>query len=541
MNRNYIAGLLLWGGSIAAQTQPAEPKLIVGIVVDQMAYEFLYRYNDLYSAEGFKRLVRDGYSCEQTFYNYIPTYTGPGHASIYTGSVPALNGVVSNDWFNEETGANVYVTDDTTVHMIGGNGIGSRMSPRNMVATTITDMLQLSNQSASKVVGVALKDRGAILPAGHMADGAYWYDGASNAWVTSSYYMDALPQWVNQFNAEERAQKMMNKNWDLLLPASSYKNVATKDSVFWESVNIGEISPVFPHFMQFSGNSESIKGTPFGNTLTADFAKAAIKGEQLGFDAVTDFLCVSFSSTDYVGHAYGPHSMEIADTYVRLDKDIASLLAFLDKEVGKDNYLIFLTADHGVSPTPQYMETLDVPAGTTTEVQMLEAMRSIVREAWGDKEWIKAYANQQIYVNDALLAATGKTIDDVYALLYPKLIRMPGVSYVIQVNEMANATLPAPVRELVVNGIYPRRCGDIQILYDPYWFEAYRPKGTTHGSHFSYDTHVPLLFYGWKIKPGALHRQVNVADIAPTLADLLHISEPNACIGKAIPEVAGVK
>lgn len=541
MNRNYIAGLLLWGGSIAAQTQPAEPKLIVGIVVDQMAYEFLYRYNDLYGADGFKRLVRDGYSCEQTFYNYIPTYTGPGHASIYTGTVPALNGVVSNDWFNEETGANVYVTDDTTVHMIGGNGIGSRMSPRNMVATTITDMLQLSNQSASKVVGVALKDRGAILPAGHMADGAYWYDGASNAWVTSSYYMNALPQWVDQFNAEERAQKMMNKNWDLLLPASAYKNVATKDSVFWESVYIGEISPVFPHFMQFSGNSESIKGTPFGNTLTADFAKAAIKGEKLGIDAITDFLCVSFSSTDYVGHAYGPHSLEVADTYVRLDKDIASLLAYLDKEIGKDNYLIFLTADHGVSPTPQYMETLKVPAGTTTEVQMLEAMRGILREAWGDKEWIKAYANQQIYINDALLAATGKTIDDVFAVLYPKLIRMPGVSYVIQINEMASATLPAPVRELIVNGIYPRRCGDIQILYDPYWFEAYRPKGTTHGSHFSYDTHVPLLFYGWKIKPGALHRQVYVADIAPTIADLLHISEPNACIGKAIPEVAGVK
>lgn len=539
--RRYILALLCVSQfAVQAQTPPQQPKLIVGVVVDQMAYEFLYRYMPLYKDQGFKRLVKEGYSCENTHFNYIPTYTGPGHASVYTGSVPALNGIVSNDWYNERSGASVYVTDDSSVTMVGGNGIGSKMSPKNMVSTTITDMLQMSNQSASKVVGIALKDRGAILPAGHMADAAYWYDGASNAWVTSSYYMTSTPSWVQQFNQEERAQKMMNRNWELLLPASVYA-ASTADSVPWETVYVNEPNSAFPHYMNFNGSSESIKGTPFGNTLTAQFAMAAIKNEQLGADAITDFLCVSFSSTDYVGHAYGPHSMEVEDTYLRLDKDLGELISYLDTQVGRENYVLFLTADHGVSPTPQYMQTLGVPAGTTTEQIMLERMQSALRSAWGDKVWIRAYTNQQIYLNDALLQASGKTIDDAYQVLYQPLMDMPGVSYVLQINELATSTLNASVKELVINGIYPQRSGDIQILYEPYWFEAYRPSGTTHGSHFSYDTHVPLLFFGWKIKPGTLHRNVYITDIAPTLADILRISEPNACIGNVIPEVAGVR
>lgn len=537
-----LFSLLILGSVLTmnGQTIPSKPKLVVGIVVDQMAYEFLYRYSDTYSDSGFKRLLRDGYSCENTHYNYIPTYTGPGHASIYTGSVPALNGVVSNDWFNEQSGAYVYVTDDSTVSMVGGNGLGSKMSPKNMVATTITDALQLSNQQRSKVIGIALKDRGAILPAGHAADAAYWYDGASNAWVTSTYYMQQLPTWVSAFNMQQPAQKMMNKNWDLLLPASQY-NQSTADSVSWETLYTGETSPKFPHYLPFTGNSESIKGTPFGNTLTAQFAMAAIKNEELGTGPETDFLCVSFSSTDYVGHAYGPHSMEIQDTYLRLDKDLGELLTYLDTQVGKGNYLLFLTADHGVSPTPQYMQSLRIPAGTTTEVSMLQSMQAMLNAAWGQKDWISAYTNQQIYLNDALLQAAGKTIEDAYNVLYPQLMKMDGVSYVLQINKLNDATMNNDVKELVINGIYPKRCGDIQILYEPYWFEAYRPTGTTHGSHFSYDTHVPLIFYGWKIKSGALHRNVYVTDIAATLADLLNISEPNACIGHVIPEVANGK
>lgn len=329
---------------------------------------------------------------------------------------------------------------------------------------------------------------------------------------------------------------MMNRYWNLLLPPTAYKS-ATADSVSWETVYIGEASPKFPHYMNFTGNSEAIKGTPFGNTLTANFAKAAIENEELGKDNVTDFLCVSFSSTDYVGHAYGPHSVEVMDTYLRLDRDLAELLTYLDTKVGKGNYVLFLTADHGVSPTPQYMESLNIPAGTTTEVIMTDTMNDILHAAFGPGEWIKAYTNQQIYLNDSMLLAKGKTKKEIFSALYEPLLKMNGVAYVILINELGQATLNSNIKELVINGIYPKRCGDIQILYEPYWFEAYRPTGTTHGSHFSYDTHVPLIFFGWKVKPGALYRDVQVTDIAPTISALLKISEPNGCVGTIIPEV----
>ncbi|MBK7440402.1 MAG: alkaline phosphatase family protein [Bacteroidetes bacterium] len=521
--------------NVFSQTAPAQPKLVVGVVVDQMAYEFLYRYSEQYTENGFKRLLKEGYSCENTHYSYIPTYTGPGHASIYTGSVPAVNGIVSNDWYDEKTGQFIYVTQDNTVTPVGAVA-GNQQSPRNLLTTTVTDMLQLSNQQESKVIGIALKDRGAILPAGHTADAAYWYDGAANAWVISSYYMPTLPPWVQNFNAQKPAEQMMNRYWNLLLPPTAYKS-ATADSVSWETVYIGEASPKFPHYMNFTGNSEAIKGTPFGNTLTANFAKAAIENEELGKDNVTDFLCVSFSSTDYVGHAYGPHSVEVMDTYLRLDRDLAELLTYLDTKVGKGNYVLFLTADHGVSPTPQYMESLNIPAGTTTEVIMTDTMNDILHAAFGPGEWIKAYTNQQIYLNDSLLLAKGKTKKEIFSALYEPLLKMNGVAYVILINELGQATLNSNIKELVINGIYPKRCGDIQILYEPYWFEAYRPTGTTHGSHFSYDTHVPLIFFGWKVKPGALYRDVQVTDIAPTISALLKISEPNGCVGTIIPEV----
>ncbi len=521
--------------TVYAQTAtiPAKPKLVVGIVVDQMAYEFLYRYQDVYGAGGFKKLVKGGYSCENTNYSYIPTYTGPGHASIYTGSVPAINGIISNDWYERSTNQFMYVTSDSTVHGVGTISPLSNQSPRNLLTTTIGDMLKLSDQQHSKVIGLALKDRGAILPAGHSANAAYWYDGSANSWVTSTYYMDSLPKWVQDYNATKPAEKFLNQNWNLYMPKESYRN-ATADSVGWETVNIGEPGSQFPHYLNFTGNSEIIKGTPFGNTITKEFAEAIIKNEKMGKGAYTDFLCLSFSSTDYVGHAYGPHSVETEDTYLRLDNDLSEFIAFLDAQIGKDNYLLFLTADHGVSPVPQYLQSLKIPTGTKTELQMTADMEAYLDKILGNQNWIITYTNQQVYLNTALLDSMRMNKEFVYSHLKNYVLQMEGVANVFLIDAISDFSYPKELKEKMVNGIYPKRSGDIQIIYEPYWFDAYRPTGTTHGSHYAYDTHVPLVWYGWKIKPGLNYSEIFITDIAPTLAALLKISEPNGCVGNVI-------
>ena len=535
--RKLFLSVLFLSTYFAANSQtpliPAKPKLVVGIVVDQMAYEFLYRYQDTYGAGGFKKLLKGGYSCENTNYNYIPTYTGPGHASIYTGSVPAINGIVSNDWYDRNSNQYMYVTSDTSVSSVGTTSALSKQSPRNMLTTTICDMLKLSDQQHSKVIGLALKDRGAILPAGHSANAAYWYDGSANSWVTSTFYMDSLPKWVQDFNAAKPAEKYLNQNWNLFLPKESYRN-ATADSMSWETVNIGEPGPQFPHYLNFTGNSEIIKGTPFGNTITKEFAEAIIKNEKMGKGTYTDFLCLSFSSTDYVGHAYGPHSMETEDTYLRLDNDLSEFISYLDANIGRDNYLLFLTADHGVSPVPQYLQSLKIPAGTKTELQMTADMEAYLDKNLGNQNWIITYTNQQIYLNEALLDSMKMNKQNIFDHLKNYVLKMDGIANIFLIDDISNFSYPAELKEKMINGIYPKRSGDIQIVYEPYWFDAYRPTGTTHGSHYAYDTHVPLVWYGWKIKPGVNYSEVFVTDIAPTLAAFLKISEPNGCVGNVI-------
>jgi predicted AlkP superfamily pyrophosphatase or phosphodiesterase len=512
------------------------PKLIVGIVVDQMAYDFLYRYMENYSDDGFKKLLNKGFSCENANFNYIPTYTGPGHTSVYTGSVPAVHGIVSNDWYDKNANVSVYCSHDNTVNTIGSTSTAGQMSPRNMLVTTICDELKLFHNMHSKVVGIALKDRGAILPAGHLADAAYWYDGYSNAWVTSSYYMQQLPAWVVAFNNQNKAAAYLSQPWDLLLQADAYKN-STADNVAWEGKASGESAPVFPHVFTNITNTEAIKATPYGNSFTADFAIAALKNEALGKDAYTDFLAVSFSSTDYVGHRYGNYALEMEDTYIRLDRTLASFIKTLDTEVGDGNYVLFLTADHGVATAPLYAKHLNIPAGYFFENNFKQKMDSVVHAALGREHWIKAYTNQNIYLNDSLLTAKNKTSQDILRILQPWLLNQEGVANVFLVSAITQAPVPEKIKQLFINGMYQKRNGDIFIQYEPNWMDMYGETGTTHGSHYSYDTHVPLLWYGWGIKQGYTNRYIPITDIAPTIAAMLHIRQPNGCIGDVITEL----
>ena len=516
-----------------------KPKLVVGIVVDQMRYDFLYRYSEKYSSGGFKRLMNEGFNCRNNHYDYAPTVTAAGHAAIFTGSIPAIDGIIGNEWFNQKTGKSVYCVEDTSVRTVGSDSKAGLMSPKNLLVSTITDQLRIANNFQSKTIGIALKDRGSILPAGHTANGAYWFDSKNGSFITSTFYMNDLPQWVKDFNALKMPQKYMAEGWKTLLPMEKYTE-STADNQLYESKLSGEKTPTFPHELAAQSGVnllEVIRTTPFGNTLTKDFALAAIKNENLGKSPKTDFLTVSFSSTDYVGHSFGPNSVEAEDTYLRLDKDIAEILTTLDNTLGKDNYLVFLSADHGVADVPGFWQSQKLPSGVFNASDSMKEIKSALKTAFGEGEFIRAIDNSQLYLNDNLMREMKISYTQIHEVVRQTLLKREDVADVIDLHNLANSTLPAYQLNYVKNGLNPRRSGDIMIVLNPSWFEG-RVQGTTHGSLYRYDTHVPLLFYGWKVKTGETTNRTNISDIAPTVADFLNILEPNGSIGNVI---SGVK
>ena len=542
---NLFLLLLLITSSLSAQKKKAtasfettssdKPKLVVGIVVDQMRYDFLYRYSDKYSSGGFKRLMNEGYNCRNNHYDYAPTVTAAGHAAIFTGSVPAIDGIIGNEWFNQKTGKTVYCVEDSAVKTVGSDSKAGLMSPKNLLVSTITDQLKIANNFQSKTIGIALKDRGAILPAGHTANAAYWFDSKNGSFITSTFYMNDLPQWVKDFNALKMPQKYMVEGWKTLLPIEQYTE-STADNQVYESKLSGEKTPTFPHELAAQAGVnllEVIRTTPFGNTLTKDFALAAIKNENLGKSPKTDFLTVSFSSTDYVGHSFGPNSVETEDTYLRLDKDIAEILTTLDNTLGKDNYLVFLSADHGVADVPGFWQSQKLPTGILDRSGMMADVKTAFKTAFGAGEFIRGEDNYQLYLDNAILQEKKLTYAQVHAVVRETLLKREDVTDVIDLHNLANSTLPDYQLNFVKNGLNPRRSGDIMFVLNPSWFMGYKT-GTTHGTLYRYDTHVPLLFYGWKVKTGETTFRTNISDIAPTIADLLNVLEPNGSIGNVI-------
>jgi predicted AlkP superfamily pyrophosphatase or phosphodiesterase len=533
----FIITNSVFSQNIPTPDKPNKPKLIIGIVVDQMRYDFITRYWDKYGTGGFKRLLAEGYSCDNTHYNYVPTYTGPGHSAIFTGSVPAIDGVIANAWYDRSLGRDVYCVEDDTAHTIGANNNSGKMSPDRLLVTTITDELKLSDNMNSKCIGISLKDRAAILPAGHAANAAYWFDNKTNNMVSSSYYMQALPKWVNDFNDQKLVQKYLSQPWTTLLPITQYTE-STADNMPFEDVFKGETSPVFPHDLPTlsSTNPDIIRTTPFGDSYTADFAIATIKGEQLGKGQYTDFLTINFASTDYVGHQFGPNSIETEDTYLRLDKDLANLLTFLDSYLGKDNVLIFLTADHGVAEVPAYAQMNKIPAGVFSTPDAMKALKQATQKAFGADNLIAAFENQEIYFNDSVIDANKISERQLMSVVTETLMKMNGVANVIRTGGVIDDLIPDFQQHILRNSFNAQRSGDLYVIFNPGWFED-KPKGTTHGTFYNYDLHVPLLWYGWKIKNGSTTLPTETTDIAPTIAALLKIMEPNGCVGKPIQDI----
>jgi predicted AlkP superfamily pyrophosphatase or phosphodiesterase len=518
-----------------AQPLNERPKLVVGIVVDQMRTDYLYRYWQKFSTGGFRRLANDGFFCRNNHYNYVPTYTGPGHACVYTGSTPAHNGIVANDWHDRKGDRNMYCAQDTSVRTVGSPSkkLG-QMSPRNLLSTTITDELKIATIGQSKVVGIALKDRGAILPAGHAADAAYWFDDKVGAWVTSTFYMPELPEWVTQYNKTVRPDTYLAKPWETLFPLQTYVESAADDSPY-ESILKGEKRPIFPHDLpklQTELGVQILKQTPFGNTYTADFAKAAILNYELGKDDITDFLCLSFSSTDYVGHAYGPQSVEVEDTYLRLDRDLESFLSYLDKNVGKNNYTLFLTADHGAAQNPNYLKEQQVAAGVLNIDTLKKDLKKFLLATYSDSLLMQEI-NLNVYLDDVKIANKKLDKKQVCDAVAEWLRNREGIAEAYTRYDIQAATSPAGYLEKIKRGYMASRSGDIIYVLHPAWGD-WGNKGTSHGTGYTYDTHVPLLFYGKNIPKGNTNEETHTTDIAATLALLLNLQAPNACVGKGI-------
>lgn len=514
------------------------PKLVVGLVVDQMRWDYLYRYYDRYQSGGFKRMLNEGFTCENTLIDYIPTVTAIGHSSIYTGSVPAIHGIAGNDFIIQATGKSVYCTEDSTVKTVGSTSNAGEMSPRNLLTTTITDELRLATNFRSKVIGIALKDRGGILPAGHAANAAYWFDDVSGNWITSTYYMKELPSWVQNFNSQKLVDKYLKQDWNTLYPINTYLQ-SEPDNNKHEGAFSNAKTPTFPVKTSDEGTKGPgmIRGTPYGNSLTLDLAKAAVENEQLGKNTVTDFLAVSLSSTDYVGHQFGPNAIETEDTYLRLDRDLASFFTYLDGKVGKGNYTVFLSADHGAAHNPNFLLDHEIPAGVWPGGTYLKDLNQILENKYKLKKLVVGLSNYQVNLNNPVIQANKLDISEIKKECILFLQQQNGVATLVDMDKIQEASIPDELRTRIINGYNRERCGAIQIILKPGWYSGSGPTGTTHGTWNPYDAHIPLLFMGWGVQHGHTNRETHMTDISATVAALLHIQAPNGCIGKPISEV----
>ena len=529
--------------SATSVTTLPRPKLVVGIVVDQMRWDYLYRFYDRYSSGGFKRMLNEGFTCDDTNIDYIPTVTAIGHSTIYTGSVPALHGIAGNDFIVQATGKSMYCTEDTTVQTVGSTSDAGKMSPRNLLVTTVTDELRLATNFRSKVIGIALKDRGGILPAGHTANAAYWFDDRNGAWISSTYYMKDLPQWVKDFNAKKLPDAYLKKDWNTLYPVNTYAQTLPDESKY-EGKFAGAATTGFPIKTSelYKGNAGMIRTTPYGNTLTLDLAKAAIESEAMGKGTVTDFLALSLSSTDYVGHQFGVNAVEVEDTYLRLDKDLSDFFAYLDSKVGKGQYTVFLSADHGAAHNTGFLRDHNVPADVWDTGAALRDLNKVLLDKYKSDRIVLSLTNYQVNLNNAVIAKAGLDEAAIKADCIRLLEKQAGVAFVVDMQKAAIATVPDALRTRIINGYNVQNSGVIQIVLQPAWLSGRRvgqnsPTGTSHGTWNPYDAHIPLVFMGWGVKHGSTVRATNMTDIAPTVAALLHIQAPNGSIGTAIQEV----
>ncbi|WP_290698457.1 alkaline phosphatase PafA [Lacinutrix sp.] len=514
----------------------AKPKLVVGIVIDQMRYDYLTRFYSKFGSDGFKRLINKGFNCKNNHYNYVPTYTGPGHASIFTGTSPKNHGIIANYWYDKFEKEKVYCAGDSNVLAVGSDAKAERMSPHRMKTTTFADENRLHTQMRGKTIGISIKDRGAILPAGHSANAAYWFRGKEEGnFITSTYYMNTLPKWVTDFNASNTAESYL-REWNTLYDINTYTESGNDLNAFEKGFK-GKENATFPYDLaklkEDNSGFDIIKATPFGNSIVADFAIKAIDAEQLGKDNITDVLTISFSSPDYIGHNFGVNSKEIEDTYIRLDKDLERLFKVLDTKVGVGAYTLFLTADHGAVEVPAYLQSVKIPAGYFNKNEFNKKLNAFLIKEFTASDLIENISNDQIFLNKSRLKELNLSLENVKSTIVNEVINYKHIDKVYSSQTMQNASFSSGIEVLLQNGYNQKRSGDIIFVKDPAVI-SYSRTGSTHGSGSTFDTHVPLLFYGNGIKKGSTLLKTEITDIAPTISALLGTSFPNGTTGTVL-------
>jgi predicted AlkP superfamily pyrophosphatase or phosphodiesterase len=545
MNR-YILFFFFSGIFFVSFSQSNSRKIIVGIVVDQMCYDYLYRFQGKFSKSGFKRIMSNGTNCRNTNYNYVPTYTGPGHATIYTGTTPDNHGIVGNEWYVRESKEIMNCVTDNSYKSIGTSSNEGNRSPKTLKTYTITDQLKLTYPTA-KVISLSIKDRSAILPGGHLSDGSYWFDYSSGKMITSSFFKKDFPTWVTNFNATEFPQKSLQRTWNTMYPIELYTESGPDNSPY-EVLLSTKKEATFPYdFAELNRDKKDFSLftiSPFANTYLTNFAIEAISHEKMGMDNQSDFLCVSYSTPDIAGHAFGPYSVEIEDIYLRLDQDIAKLLNFLEDKFGKNGFTLFLTADHAVVPVPQFLMDKNMPGGYVFMEEKMSQLRKSVNEKF-EFDVIETEENQNIYLNHQLIDSMRLPKKAIESFIANEIRKWKGVKEVFIVDDLKNKS-DRDWSGMVARGYRFDRSGDVIFILEPGFLpkNTDKPsahKGTSHGSAFNYDTHVPLIWYGAGIKKQEIFRPIEIIDIAPTLVHMLNLQRTGAMTGNPILEILNQK
>jgi predicted AlkP superfamily pyrophosphatase or phosphodiesterase len=526
-----------------AYLPPDKPKLIIGIVVEEMNYNQLEKFHDKLGENGIKRLINEGTYFKNASYEYLLTQSAPGHATIATGAEPSFHGITSDDWYVPLKKEMINCTKDVSVNSIGGSFESGLHSPVNLLVSTFSDELAIATNKKAKVFSVGLRESSAILSAGHAANAAYWFDNTTGTWMSSSYYMNALPVWVNDFNAMKFSDTYLNSTWNLLRPVKDYADCLPDSNSFEAGFNNINYFPYdlkklrTKNVFNYKNDYSLLRETPFGNSLTTDFAIRLIQNERLGKNDVTDYISICYSATDYIGHRFGPSSVEMGDAILRLDDEIKKLVTFLNDSIGKKNILIYFTAAHGISEIPTVLEKNRIPSGYFQQNQALQLVRSYLNAVYGEGDWVKGFSERQVFLNRTLIEDARLSLDDVQRKIARFLVQFTGVEAAypysaFEANDFGNGNL-----KKMINSFSPQRSGDVIVILNPGWVEKETDYVTNHNSPYEYDSHVPLIWYGWIVNRATVIRQVNMTDIAATLSTLCKVPYPNACTGEPMFEL----